>query len=117
MGAALLSDQIRPARKDARAYEHVFGADEDYFVHNTPAYWLDKNADKLRQTALAIRLRVGTADPTRRFNGPAFEQMQALGLKVDYATMPGVRHFPRDYYDADPFGSFAFHEANMAAGE
>jgi endo-1,4-beta-xylanase len=116
-GAALLSEEFLPKRNDQEAYERVFDADPDYFIKNTPSYWLAKNAEQIRALELPIRMRIGTSDGTRRYNFAVAEDIEALGLSLDFGTFEGVRHAPRQYYDVDEYGSFAFHEANMASRE
>lgn len=116
-GAALLSEEFLPKRNDQEAYERVFDANPEYFIKNTPSYWLEKNAEQIRTLGLPIRMRIGTSDGTRRYNFAVAEDIKELGLLLDFDTYEGVRHAPRQYYDVDSYGSFAFHEANMASGE
>ncbi|RDV27510.1 hypothetical protein DXV75_05645 [Alteromonas aestuariivivens] len=116
-GAALLSEQFMPFKQDAAAYQNVFSSDPNYFILNSPSYWLKHNADKIRKRHLAIRMLVGSKDGTRRYNDAAHEALQKLGLEHEYGKLEGVAHTPRMYYEADPYGSFGFHEQALRMRE
>lgn len=114
-GAALLGADFLPQQRDADAYQNVFANDAEYFIENSPQYWLEKNRDKIKQLGLSIRMRVGDKDGTRRYNDHLVDKLRSWGIAVDYETFAGVAHAPRQYYDVDDAGSFAFEERNMAS--
>lgn len=109
-GGAFLGRDFLPKRQDAEAYAQVFANDAAYFVENSPEYWLEKNASLIQKLGLAIRMRVGDRDGTRRYNDHVDKTLSREGIQHSFEVLPGVSHAPRQYYDKDQLASFAFHE-------
>lgn len=116
-GGALLSDAFLPGQRDVDSFHHVFGSDKDYFIRNTPSYWLEKNVDTIQSSAMPIRIRVGTQDGTRRYNQAMKALLEELSLKFDYAEIEGVRHAPAMYYQSDKLANYRFFEQVLNQSE
>ena len=112
-GAALLDQDFLPRRADLSAYQNVFNSDAQYFIENTPRYWLEKHKELIVQQDLSIRLVIGTADGTKRYNQHAHEILNQLDIPHEFIEFDGVRHATRQYYETDAGGSFIFHESSL----
>lgn len=110
-GAALLSETHPPGQQDQSSFRHVFDADLNYFITNTPAFWLRENAERIRASGMPIRIRVGTQDGTRRYNQASIQLLDELNIPYDYAEFEGVRHAPAMYYQSDELDNFRFFES------
>lgn len=113
-GGALMDRNNPPGRHDADVYRTMFNNDLATFEINTPAYWFQKNREKMLATGLRIRIVSGQKDGTRHWNHNLHKILNDLGIPHEFIELEGIPHATRQYYMADHGRSFAFHGKTLA---
>jgi enterochelin esterase-like enzyme len=82
----------------------------DFSKPNSPAYWLDRNADEIRKS-VRIRMVCGGEDGLKKGNDALKKKLDGLKIPVDYEIVPGVGHETEQLYRAVGVKSLKFIEA------
>lgn len=107
-GAPRLDASMGMRGPDASIFRDVFNDDPKRFEQNTPVYLFRKNADRVRQHQLRVRLVAGSEDGTRHSVLKLHEALDQLGIAHEYEVLDGVHHMVGQYYDAERGKGFAF---------
>ncbi len=72
-------------------FERMFGRDEVFFMKNHPETLARLNVDQIKNR-VAIRLLVGTKDPTLELNRSLHATLTSLGILHEYEELEGAGH-------------------------
>lgn len=113
-GAPRLDANLGMGGADAAIFREVFGGDMEKFRRETPVWLFAAGADRIRASGLKIRIVAGSDDGTRHSVLRLHEALVRLGIAHEYEVLPGVRHAPGLYYEADRGAGFDLHRRSVA---
>lgn len=93
-GALHDNETLSGSRK--QIYDAMFGS-EEAFDEYSPYRWMEAHAEQLRDS-LALRLVVGSEDPTLGFNSKFRELLLELEIDHQYVIVEGMGHDIAGYY-------------------
>lgn len=77
-----------------RLFADVYGNDQEYFYHQSPWYWAEKNASELK-SGIKIRVAIGGRDSTLENNKLLDARLTELKIPHSFTVVPGVPHNPK----------------------
>lgn len=112
--AGALHDQETLSTSRASIYQEMFGSPEAFDAFS-PYRWVRENAEGIRES-LALRMVVGTRDPTLEYNETMRAVLQELDIPHEYEVVEGMGHDIAGYYDAVGLQGLRFLEQHLGAG-
>ncbi|HEU5074493.1 MAG TPA: alpha/beta hydrolase-fold protein [Polyangiaceae bacterium] len=107
-GAPRLDASMGMRGPDATIFRDVFDQDMQRFEQNTPVYLFRKNAARVLEHHLRVRLVAGSQDGTRHSVLKLHEALVNLGIPHEYEVLDGVNHVVSQYYTTERGKGFAF---------
>lgn len=114
-GAPRLDASMGMRGPDASIFRDVFDQDMQRFEQNTPVYLFRKNATRVLEHHLRVRLVAGSQDGTRHSMLKLHEALESLGIPHEYEILEGVNHVVSQYYATEHGKGFAFLGKGLAA--
>jgi len=100
-----------------RMWNYAFGANEPYFIANSPFTLAQQNADAIRGK-IHIRIIVGEHDTALlQRNTDLHNLLDSLGIRNEFRILPGIGHNRWDHYQALGFAAYSpFYQTAFGGG-
>ncbi|HYP13360.1 MAG TPA: DUF4038 domain-containing protein [Bryobacteraceae bacterium] len=90
----------------------AFGSNREHFERYSPWNWLEKNADRIRNS-VRIRMVIGDKDGLYSGNVSMRELLEQKRIPVDWVVVPGLAHCTKCLYEKAGLGGLRFIAAGL----
>ena len=93
------------------AFKAMFSNNADCFQQNSPYILAEKN-HKLIKNKVKLKFVNSSKDFTLKNNYKLNARLDNIGIKYEFKLLEGLKHNPRQYYEAEGLNGFKFHSYN-----